>query len=225
MIRRYAILAVVGLGLGVAASLGAGCEPKNKLDVVVEEGAAAVRANLPSVPTLPPPPHPVRLPDNSYTVYGLRHEAARNWTKQVTVRGHIVDVYVPMVPGSRPPRPCRPNECEEERPHIYIADTPTETDPERRLQVTGYANFQAEIDEARVAAARQRPAQNAQPNALQQQGLTRSIPTDFYPGAEVSITGTFTRRASNGQADSNGLIEYASHRTITPAPDAGAPRR
>jgi len=38
------------------------------------------------------------------------------------------------------------------------------------------------------------------------------------PGAEVVVTGTLSRRAANGQADSNGLLEYNSHTPVTPAP-------
>jgi hypothetical protein len=51
------------------------------------------------------------------------------------------------------------------------------------------------------------------------------IPTDFYRGALVTVTGEFTRRAPNGQADSRGLLNYRSHTTETPSPDDPAARR
>jgi hypothetical protein len=222
---KHAILAALGLVAGVGMALGVGCDTQSKLNVMVEEGANAPRVNLPRVPTIPPPPHPVQYPDGAYSIYGLRHAAARNWTKQVTVRGHVVYVYTPYVPNSRPPRVCREQDrCEEERPHIYIADTASETDPEKRMMVTGYATYQWEIDTARTAAARGRP--NPQANTpLAQQGLVRTFPTDLLEGAQVTVTGSFVRRASNGQADSNGLIEYARHTTNTPAPPPSpAPR-
>jgi hypothetical protein len=154
-------------------------------------------------------------------VYGVRHEGARNWNRPVTVRGYIVHVYVPMVQeGNRPPRVCRPNECNEERPHVYIADTANEQDPEKRMMVTGYATFQAEIDDARRAAASGRTATAQNTGGLPTPG--RTIPTDFNQGAQITVTGTFTRRASNGQADSNGLVEYQRHTTNQPAPAQAA---
>ena len=63
-------------GMFLAMALGMGCEGESKLNVVVEEGANAPHVNLPSVPTLPPPP-PTNHTDGSMTVYGVRHLAAR----------------------------------------------------------------------------------------------------------------------------------------------------
>ena len=91
------------------------------------------------------------------------------------------------------------------------------------LQVTGYATFQREIDEARENHRRNRPVPAAQ-QAMITAGLARPVPFDFDEGAEVIVQGNFTRRAANGQADSNGLLEYTSHTTTAPAPPA-APRR
>ena len=67
------------------------CGGESKLNITVEEGANARRANLPAVPTLPPPPpaHPSGS-NEIFTVYGVRHFAAKNWTKSVQVRGFIV---------------------------------------------------------------------------------------------------------------------------------------
>jgi hypothetical protein len=138
---KYAVMAVAGVLVGGAAALGIGCEPTNKLDVSVEEGPSAPHPNLPAVPTLPPPPAPVTYPDGAYSIYGVRHVAARNWSKQVRVRGYIAKVYVPMVPGVNPPRVCGERDhCLEEKPHIYIADTAGETDPEKLMMVTGHAS-------------------------------------------------------------------------------------
>jgi hypothetical protein len=206
--------------------LGVGCGGESRVNAVVEEGEHAPRVNLPAVPTLPPPPHPVEVSPGIYSVYGVRHQAARNWTKEVRVRGYIARAYVPIVPGSRPPRVCTERDrCLEEKPHVFIADTPNEQDPERLMMVTGYANFQSEIEEARLAARRGGAAPGAGNPALAEAGLTRTIPTDFYEGAQVTVTGYFKRRADNGQADSNGLLDYRSHETNQPSPQAPPARR
>ncbi len=219
---KQGLLAAISLALGVTAALATGCEGESKLNVVVEEGANAPHVNLPAVPTLPPPP-PARHSDGSFTVYGVRHEALRNpaemFSKQQRVHGFIVSVYVPRVAeGPRRGEVCTERDhCTEERPHVYIADTRTERDPQRMMMVTGYAMFQYEIDEAKRAARAGHPP-SAQQQQMQQAGLQRSIPTDFDEGAEVVVTGTLSRRAANGQADSNGLLEYVSHTTVAPAP-------
>lgn len=205
-----------------ALVVSVGCSPESKLNVTIEEGANAPHPNIPEVPTLPAPPQPVQHPDGVYTVWGVRHVSARNWGHNMRVRGYIVSVYEPMVPGTNPPRRCvERDRCLEEKPHVFIADTPDEQDHSRWMQVTGYANYQAELDEARRAAAHARPSAapsagaSAAPSAAAEQ---RGTPVDFDRGAKVIISGALRRRAGNGQADSAGLLEYQSHVTETPAP-------
>src|SRR4051812_5716365 len=223
---KYAAMTIIGLIFGVGSALGSGCGGENRIDVLLEEGPNAPRANLPAVPTLPPPPHPVTYPDGAYSVYGVRHQASRNWTKQVTIKAYIARAYVPMVPNTTPPRPCvERDHCLEEKPHIYIADVAGETNPENMMMVTGYASFQADIDAARAAERSGHPAAPPGDPSLAAAGLTHTTPTDFYPGAQVTVTGSLRRRASNGQADSAGLVEYTRHTTITPSPEAPPPRR
>ncbi len=213
----------------LAMAMGLGCEAESKLNVVVEEGANAPHVNLPSVPTLPPPP-PTNHSDGSLTVYGVRHLAARDpnlWGHQQRVHGFVVQVYVAR---NERGQPCTERDrCTEERPHIYIADSRDERDTSKWMQVTGYATFQYEIDQARTAARQRRPAPApATPTPSlpgQPPGAERTVPTDFDEGAEVVVTGNFTRRAANGQADSNGLLEYTSHTTLTPAPPPTPARR
>ncbi len=222
---KHGWMALVGLGLGAMAAATIGCEGESKLNVVTEEGATAPHVNLPTVPTLPAPP-PINHSDGSFTIYGVRHQSTRDsnlWNKQQRVHGFIVSVYT-----ARNPRglPCtEADRCVEERPHIYISDNRAERDPAKMMMVTGYATFQHEIETARRDARTGR-----QPTAAQQAqiaaGLVKPVPADFDEGAEVVVTGNFTRRAANGQADSNGLLEYTSHTTTTPAPPpANAPRR
>jgi hypothetical protein len=134
------------------------------------------------------------------------------------VRGFITHAYVPMVPNARPPRVCLERDrCLEDKPHVFIADTATETDPEKLMMVTGYAAFQSDIETARTQARSGHPVGEGNP-ALAAAGLTRPVPTDFYDGAQITVTGAFMRRAANGQADSNGLLDYQRHVTITPSP-------
>jgi len=219
-VKTHGLLAIAALTAGVTAALATGCEGESKVTVVVEEGTTAPHVNLPSVPTLPPPP-PTRHTDGAFTVYGVRHEALRTpadyYTKQHRLHGFIVSLYVPRVTeGGRAGQVCNQNDrCNEERPHIYIADTRNERDPQRLMMVTGYATFQYEIDDAKRAT-RNGPPPPPPPGAPP--GLQRTIPTDFDEGAEVVVTGMLVRRAGNGQADSNGLLEYVSHTTTTPAP-------
>ncbi len=221
---RTGLLAITGLMFGTAMAVACGAE--NKLNVTIEEGANARRANLPSVPTLPPPPpaHPQGSND-VFTVYGIRHFAAKNWQKEVTVRGHIVFAYEPMVPGTNPPRKCTPRDrCTEDKPHIFIADSATEQDQEKWIMVTGYAQFQQDIDDARLAARSGRP-QTPAPGAALGNLAPPQVPVDFYRGAEVTVTGAWTRRAPNGMANSAGLLHYVRHTTVTPSPEDPAARR
>jgi hypothetical protein len=222
---KHGWMALVGLCLGSTAAATVGCDGESKLTVVTEEGATAPHVNLPTVPTLPPPP-PVNHTDGSFTVYGVRHQATRDpnlWSKQQRVHGFIVSVYT-----ARNPRglPCtEADRCVEERPHVYISDNRAERDPAKMMMVTGYATFQHEVEAARTAARSGRPPTATQLAQIAA-GLVKPVPTDFDEGAEVVVTGNLTRRAANGQADSNGLLEYTSHTTTAPAPPpANAPRR
>lgn len=217
MRHRTTLLSV--LTLGAALGLCAGCQSESKLNVVVENANNGPRVNLPSVPTLPPPP-PLRSSDGAFTVYGVRHQAAREaaiWNHSQRVHGFIVSVYTARNDRGQP---CAERDrCVEERPHVYIADTRDERDPQRTMMVTGYATFQHEIEQAKADARANRHPSAAQ-QALIDQGVQIPVPTDFDVGAEITVEGNFTRRAANGQADSNGLIEYRRHTTITPAPPA-----
>lgn len=221
---KHGWMALVGLGLGTMVAVTVGCEGESKLTVVMEEGATAPHVNLPTVPTLPPPP-PINHTDGAFTVYGVRHQGTRDpnlWNKQQRVHGFIVSVYTAR---NERGQPCTERDrCVEERPHVYISDNRAERDPAKMMMVTGYATFQREIEDARRDARSGR-----QPTPQQQQqiaaGLVKPVPTDFDEGAEVVVTGNFTRRAANGQADSAGLLEYASHTTTAPAPPPTAAAR
>jgi hypothetical protein len=184
---KQSALAIGGIVFGAVCALGVGCESGNKLNVLLEEGSTAVHVNLPAVPQLPPPP-PVNHSEGVFTLYGVRHQAARDaaniWSKVQKVHGFIVSVYVAR--NERGQNCTERDRCLEERPHIFIADSRTERDPERMLQVTGYATFQREIDEARENHRRNRPVPAAQ-QAMITAGLARPVPFDFDEGAEVIV--------------------------------------
>ena len=79
---KHGWMAVAGLSLGTTLAALVGCEGESRLTVVMEEGASAPHVNLPTVPTLPAPP-PVNAAGGAFTIYGVRHQAARTadlWT-------------------------------------------------------------------------------------------------------------------------------------------------
>jgi hypothetical protein len=195
MIRR-AKLVLIALALSVPFAAGCG-EPET--DLVVER-LPDVEPNLPAVPTLPPPPHPVTYDDGSHSVYGLRARLRNTIDTAVEATGYIVDIYVPP-------------ECEEEpcdtplAPHLWVADTRDEESRREQLMVVGYAENQEQIDEAVELAERGR-YEPPDPET----GLL-PIPTDFHVGNKVKFSGQFTRVAA-GFNNSEGLLDYRGHETI-----------
>ncbi len=176
-----------------------GCnQPASDLTI---EALPEVTPNLPSVPTLPPPPHPTQYGDSSYSVYGLRSRLRNTIDTDVEVTGYIVDIYTPPECEREPcPRPAAP--------HMWVADTPNETERGKQLMVVGYAENQEQIDEAVELAERGR-YEPPDPET----GLL-PIPTDLVVGNKVKVGGRFARVGSSGFNNSEGLIEYGSHTTI-----------
>lgn len=164
--------------------------------------------NLPSVPTLPPPPYPVTYQDGSYSVFGIRARVNNTMDNEHEVTGYIVEMYVPP-------------ECEEQEdecppvaaPHIWIADAEGESDNMKRLTIVGYAENQTQIDEALAAYSRGR----YRPPAPETGEI--AIPVDWEVGAKVKVRGQFTRISGTGFNVSNGLLEYRGHSTISSGED------
>lgn len=196
MIRR-AQLVLIALALAVPFVQGCG-EPET--DLVVER-LPEVEPNLPAVPTLPPPPHPVTYDDGSHSIYGLRSRLRNTIDTEVEVTGYIVEIYTPP-------------ECEEEpcarplAPHLWMADTRDEDSRRKHLMVVGYAENQEQIDEAVELAERGR-YEPPDPET----GLL-PIPTDFHVGNKVKFSGRFTRVGGSGFNNSEGLLDYRGHETI-----------
>jgi hypothetical protein len=180
-----------------------------------EEGRAAadltierlpdVRPNLPAVPTIPPPPHAVQYGDNSYSVFGLRHRLRNTMDSDVEVTGYIVEVYQP--PECPEGEHCPPASA----PHMWVADTAQEADSGKRLMIVGYAESQAQLDEALENASRGRTEELTQEQI--DMGM-RPIPVDFNVGNKIKVSGQFARVSGSGFNSSEGLIEYASHTTL-----------
>jgi hypothetical protein len=187
----------------------AACSGQPAADLTIER-LPDVSVSLPNVPTLPPPPHPVQHPDGSYSVYGLRRRQAVTLNSDVQVTGYIVQIYA--APECPPGRTCPPAAA----PHMWIADTRDETDDSRRLMVVGYAENQAQIDEAMELARRGRYRPPDPETGL------LPIPTDFFVGNKVRVHGRFTRISGSGFNVSQGLLEYRSHETLERTPEAEA---
>jgi hypothetical protein len=198
----FFLLILVGL-------LACGQEAASDLTV---EALPEVQPNLPEVPTLPPPPQPVQLADNSYTVYGVRQRIKQTMDTDVEVTGYIADVYVP--PECPEGEHCPPAAA----PHMWLADTPDETDEMKRLTVVGYAENQASIDEAIAEAQAGRREELTQEQ--RDMGMI-PIPVDFAKGAKVKVKGRFTRLSGTGFNISHGLLEYRDHELLEAAPGSG----
>ena len=192
----------------LAAMLWTGCETQeSNVDV---EKLPDIKPNLPAVPTLPPPPHPVQYGDQSYSVYGVRKRVRNTIDSELELTGYIVDMYVP-------PECPKGKTCPQARaPHVYVADTKDETDNAKRILLVGYAENQTQIDEA--MADFKKGKWEAPP---EESGLL-PIPYDFLPGAKIKVKAQFARISGAGFAQSDGLLDYRGHTTIEPPPEQPA---
>jgi hypothetical protein len=207
--RILCALALLGLVLPVA-----GCEKAAEAKVQVEK-LPEVKPSLPGVPTLPPPPHPTQYSDQSYTVYGLRRQLRKTIDTDVSVTGYIAKVFVP--PECPPKQQCPLPPA----PHMWMSDVQGETDETKLLLVAGYAENQAAIDDAIKAAKKGKKPTEEELKEQQDMGIL-PIPTDFYAGAKVKVTGRFSYISGSGFQSSEGVLTYGGHETLEPAPQAEA---
>ncbi len=191
--------------LVLAGFTAVGCGPEAAADLTIER-LPDVNPSLPSVPTLPPPPHETQYADSSYSVYGVRRRSATTMGTEVAVTGYIVEIYVP--PECPEGRTCDPAAA----PHLWISDVREPGDDEQRIMLAGYAENQIQIDEAVELAERGR-YEPPDPES----GIL-PIPTDFAVGAKVKVTGQFTRISGAGFNVSNGMLEYRGHERLEPPP-------
>lgn len=196
--RMACVLSVTG-AMGLAA-----CGEQAASDLTIER-LPDVNPSLPDVPTLPPPPHEVQYADESYSVYGVRRRGGTTMDTDLAVTGYIVEIYEP--PECPEGQTCDPPAA----PHLWIADTRGEEEDQKRLMVAGYAENQAQIDEAIELAERNR-YEPPDPES----GIL-PIPVDFRVGTKVKIDGRFTRVSGAGFNVSTGMLDYRGHEILEPA--------
>lgn len=181
-----------------------GCE--GPAEGLVIEKLPEVQPDIPSVPTLPPPPHPIQYPDDSYSIFGVRKKQRVTMDAEVEVTGYIVDIYEP------PPCP-RGRSCTAKAPHMWIADTKDASERADQLQVVGYAENQEQLEEAI------RDAERGRYEPPDPESGLLPIPTDFAVGNKVKVKGRFARVAGSGFNSSMGLLDYLGHETLEPPPE------
>jgi hypothetical protein len=198
---RHVITVMVAGGL--LGALLAGCDEEAQASVKVER-LPDVSPQLPDVPQLPPPPHPIKYPDSSYSVFGLRKKMSSAIDNEVEVTGYIVEIY-------QPPECPKGQKCVAKAPHMFVADVKGEADAQKRLMVVGYAENQIELEEAISLAAR---GKYEAPDP--ETGLI-PIPTDFEAGNKVKVKGMFTHVSGSGFMSADGVLDYRGHETLEKA--------
>lgn len=134
--RRLAAAAAV-------AALLAGCpEDKGVPPPVVpnDPGLPPAVINLPPVPDLTGPATPLRLPDGSYTVWGLSSRPDDLVGKEVLAQALVVELYACEDP------PPAGQKCQ--APHFWVSDSPD--GKPSRLMVVGYDPEEEETPEPPV---------------------------------------------------------------------------
>jgi len=195
--RVLCVFALIGM-------LG-GCGESAASDLTIER-LPDVNPSLPAVPDLPPPPYDVEYADGSFSVYGVRRRGATTMDTDVSITGYIVEIYIP--PECPEGRTCDPAAA----PHLWLADAREQGEDDDRLMLAGYAENQAQIDEAVELAERGR-YEPPDPES----GML-PIPTNFAVGAKVKITGRFARISGAGFNVSNGMLDYRGHELLEPPP-------
>lgn len=181
------------------------CEQTAQAKVPVEK-LPEVHASLPPVPTIPPAPYPVQYPDQSYSVYGLRRALRRTINTEVSVTAYIAKVFQApeCAEGEKCPLP--------PAPHIWLADTKTETDNTKMVLVGGYAENQKAIDEAIKEATKGKKGKAPPPEDT---GLV-PVPVDLFQGAKINLKGRFSFMSGAGFQSSEGVLDYGGHTIIEP---------
>ncbi len=207
--RAWLLTALLSTALG--GGVGA-CEGASGPQVEVEK-LPEIKPSLPTVPKLPPPPHPVQYGDKTFSLFGVRKKLRTTMDTEIELTGYIVETYVP-------PECPKDQLCPVPRaPHVFLADVQSETEPTKRIRLVGYAENQKSIDEA---IADEKRGQRKPPP--EESGLL-PIPTDLFPGAKVKVKAQFTRVSGSGFSDADGLLDYRGHTTLEPAPEVPAPKK
>lgn len=186
------------LSMAIVIALG-GCDKAQ----ATKEGAQAealpeIVPDLPEVPTLPPPPHPITYEDESYSIYGLRNRMRHMLDNDVMLTGYIVDIFEPPPCEAKKKDDCPPTAA----PHLWIADNPDETAREKEMIVVGYADNHEQLEKARRG------------RRVTTIDGTRVVPGSLAVGEKIRARGRYTLISAGGFNSSNGLLEYASHEKL-----------
>lgn len=210
-------LATCALGLACAVMVSAACDQQTR-SPVVEESMPEIRPNLPPIPKVPPPRHPIQYEDGTYSVYGLRKRIRQTMDEEIRVKAYIVKIFEPTpCPEGRtcPPPPM---------PHLWLGDDMDETSERRLLRLVGFANSQLEMEEER-----ERQERGEQPTEEQLAAGLPPIIYDWQLGKRYVIKGRFARTSGTGFSYSEGLLEYMEHECLDCPPpeedERGAKRR
>jgi len=125
----------MAVSVALLACLGAGCTAGSGSGATLAEPEATA---LPPIKVdLPPPPSfaasdiPLKLPDGTYTVHGLRKGKAELLGKEVKVKGYLLEVYqCPVCPKGQTCKLC-------DQPHFFLGDKP-DIKKEKALMVVDY---------------------------------------------------------------------------------------
>lgn len=193
---------IIGMTVLTMTLLGA-CDKGSNAEV---EKLADIQPNLPQVPTLPPPPHPIQYSDQSYSIYGLRKKLRNVIDTDVEATGYIVEMYEP--------EPCPKGEtCPPARaPHVWLADDAAEQDKEKWIRVCGYAENHEQVEKAIKS-----PQKQPDPES----GII-PVPTDFAKGAKIKVKARFSHVSGMGFNDAAGLLDYRGHETLSGGATTGA---
>jgi hypothetical protein len=136
--------------------------------------------------------------------------------QDVEVTGYIAKVYVPPECPPKTKCPLPP------APHIWVSDVAGETDDSKLLIVAGYAENQAAIDDAIKESKKPKSKKKADAEAEKADVGLLPVPIDFFPGAKIKVKGRFAFVSGSGFQSSEGVLGYAGHQTLEPAPVAEA---
>jgi hypothetical protein len=118
---------------GVAMFFG-GCSTSSSGASLAEPEATAlppIKVDLPPPPSFAGSDVPQKYPDGFYSIQGLRKNRGETLTKEVKVRGNLLEVYqCPVCPKGQTCKLC-------DQPHFFIGDKP-DTKKEKALMVVDY---------------------------------------------------------------------------------------
>lgn len=216
--RSWLAVSTVAGGLVLPVVALGGCADKGE-PYQPKTPPAGVKANLPSVPSVPK--HPIKEGD-AYTVWGASYSLrSRVHHDEVAGRDIKVTGYITATNLAEAPK-CAihatgkqdPEGCEAPIPTFWIADR-KDAPKEESIKVLGWASNFAQLYDA-VNEYRKRRARRSktEPEPLQDNFWGVKIPYPLPgPGAKVTVSGnystTFTRATSGTEADPiMGILTY-----------------